>query len=475
MMMFCEKCGNRLRADDMMCSLCDSPVSSSGSQRSEAEHSEFSGKKAATTARGFLESMKNRMGIGEPERNATDAYERGLNIVPDSISADDNEIPVKQYDVAILRNLLKLERAEGRMQITNKRVIFRACGRSIRGRTTLQHEFSMAEISGIEAQRNFKFSFLHLLAAILLSIVAASLVLLLTSPLNTLSFPPHVRNAQSVAQVANSEAQQARQAESDALNAEDWARQNEMFLIEEIARAEEAVRVATTEQERQEAIQWRAWAEEELIEAEEAVEWAEEDVEIAIERRQIAEERARMATQRMERTVQTWNVIIGILGIAVTVGGMLPFFLLYKRFALKLFILNFSGTLGTSIFYGVVMMRMMDVVGFGFGGIVQGLLSPLVAGPFGVLLFVHTIVVLACIILFCFVPNLVISIKNKGGMAQAVNIRRDTIFTRRTETGTGFGEILPMEEAEKSIREMGAIINDIQTLGDLGVQKWIKS
>jgi hypothetical protein len=42
------------------------------------------------------------MGIGSPERNATDTYERELDIVPKCISANENEIPVKDMGYCIL-------------------------------------------------------------------------------------------------------------------------------------------------------------------------------------------------------------------------------------------------------------------------------------------------------------------------------------------------------------------------------------
>ena len=37
---------------------------------------------------------------------------------------------------------------------------------------------------------------------------------------------------------------------------------------------------------------------------------------------------------------------------------------------------------------------------------------------------------------------------------------------------TGYTEIWPEPDAEPSIREIGAMINDIQKLGDFGVEKW---
>ena len=37
---------------------------------------------------------------------------------------------------------------------------------------------------------------------------------------------------------------------------------------------------------------------------------------------------------------------------------------------------------------------------------------------------------------------------------------------------TGYNEVLPTEQTNKAIREIGAMISDIQKLGDLAVEKW---
>lgn len=42
---------------------------------------------------------------------------------------------------------------------------------------------------------------------------------------------------------------------------------------------------------------------------------------------------------------------------------------------------------------------------------------------------------------------------------------RDTDFT-------GFGEVFPSEDSETAIRELGAIINDIQRMGDYAIDRW---
>ncbi|MDO5133735.1 MAG: hypothetical protein Q4D81_12270 [Eubacteriales bacterium] len=118
----------------------------------------------------FWVRFKNRVGLGEPETNDVDYYERDLLIVPQCIEPDSGEVPIKQYKMAVLRSRLILSRAEGRLQVTNKRVIFRATGRSLMGRTTLQHEFAIDEIAGIKLRKNYRFSFLNYLG---ISIVVA--------------------------------------------------------------------------------------------------------------------------------------------------------------------------------------------------------------------------------------------------------------------------------------------------------------
>lgn len=98
-------------------------------------------------------------------------YERGMKIVPENLAADENETPIRQYDLCTLRSRIKLMRAEGRLQITNKRILFRAKGRSLMGPTILQHEFSVSELAGFQIIRNFRFSFWDLVFAFVLSML----------------------------------------------------------------------------------------------------------------------------------------------------------------------------------------------------------------------------------------------------------------------------------------------------------------
>ncbi len=149
-----------------------------GGQRSRAytnrntQGVDFDAKKAESAWINF----KNRVGIGEPETNGEDKYERGKNIVPECVKAVDGEVPVKQYVVAKLRSIPMLHWAEGRIQVTSKRVIFRAPGRCITGKTVLQHEFDINEISGIEAKKEPHFGLFEIMLALICSFAVSSLI-----------------------------------------------------------------------------------------------------------------------------------------------------------------------------------------------------------------------------------------------------------------------------------------------------------
>ena len=69
-----------------------------------------------------------------------------------------------------MRSRIKGARAEGRLQLTNKRILFRAKGTAPVGETTIQHEFSIDEVAGFQIVRNFRFSILDLLLIFALSV-----------------------------------------------------------------------------------------------------------------------------------------------------------------------------------------------------------------------------------------------------------------------------------------------------------------
>ena len=89
--------------------------------------------------------------MSTPTQRSTDPYENGLQIVPDCITPNEGEIPVRQYNIATLSKTF-LSKTEGRIQVTNQRVIFRASGRTSLGRELAHSEFAIDEIAGFETK-----------------------------------------------------------------------------------------------------------------------------------------------------------------------------------------------------------------------------------------------------------------------------------------------------------------------------------
>lgn len=115
-------------------------------------------------------SFWNLLGIRDVDYDkGQDYYERGKWIVPDLIASCEDEVPVKQYHIADLRSRVQGLWAEGRLMVTNKRILFRASGRSFFGRTQVESEYSMDEISGVNISRGIRFGLFDFFISLLIS------------------------------------------------------------------------------------------------------------------------------------------------------------------------------------------------------------------------------------------------------------------------------------------------------------------
>jgi hypothetical protein len=108
-----------------------------------------------------------------------DIYESGKLIYPDCIAenvgSDIPEVPIKQYNVAKFSTWYRFEKAEGRLQVTNKRILFRATGKSPYGKTVIQNEFAIAEVGGFEIRKGTVFYASYLVMALLIFMVIISI------------------------------------------------------------------------------------------------------------------------------------------------------------------------------------------------------------------------------------------------------------------------------------------------------------
>lgn len=290
-------------------------------------------------------ALKNRIGIGDPESNSDGVYERGMQIVPENLSANEGEKPIRQYDVAVLRTRAKLARAEGRLQVTNKRLIFRATGRSIRGKTTLQHEFALDDLKGFEIHKDYRFSLFDLIVA-LVGIFAVGGVFTSVATAITDAHP----------------------------------------------------------------------------------------------------------------------ALGSLLGVLVGVLGIIPFFYVYRMFLGKLFC-AVAGVCCAFVANSYAQTYAYHTNGFGWN-----LLSRLS--------FIVSVVALltALVSLFfsCFQPNLVFDIKTMGGGAPIQIRAKSRAFSLNQNDYTGFSEVLPAADTERALREVGALINDVQKMGDRAIETWAK-
>lgn len=121
--------------------------------------------------------VRNLLGFSQEDRVSPmgDCYERNKKIVPDLIQPCGQEIPIRQYDLCCCRSLLRGLWQEGKMQVTNKRVLFRLSGRNWIGKAQTSVEFSLDEIAGMDIRTSNKLSGVTLLINILLSAVFTGL------------------------------------------------------------------------------------------------------------------------------------------------------------------------------------------------------------------------------------------------------------------------------------------------------------
>lgn len=113
--------------------------------------------------------------IGFGESNGSDiqgCFERNKKIVPDLIAPCEQEIPVKQYHICNARSRIRGLWQEGRIQVTNKRVLFRLSGRSWIGKAMDHIEFTIDEVAGVSLSNGVRFAFWDFLLGMFISCFA---------------------------------------------------------------------------------------------------------------------------------------------------------------------------------------------------------------------------------------------------------------------------------------------------------------
>ena len=326
-MLYCTYCGKKLVNNQCNCSKFQALVKNAGNGKNTQYQEAYqrtrdpfmipSFKPNLSSVSGFVSSIRDLSGMSEPTSNHKDPFEHNVPIVPNCIQPAENEKIVKQYNVAKLRTRLKFMKAEGRLMVTNKRILFRAAGTSLTGNVLHEQEFNLDEIGGVEFRKDYKFNILNFICCLLLDILALYLTMKIFSSIS--------------------------------------------------------------------------------------------------------------------------NVGAIVIGIILGIVGLVPTFIVYKRFGLKLFCAIIS-----SICFLMVSMAFRN----------SGFLTFLV--------IVANMIVLINLIIVCFVPNLEIEIKTKGA-GGGVSIHRIAI---------GYEEAMPWDDTILAMGELGAMIDDLQKQGDYAIKKW---
>ncbi|MBQ3133568.1 MAG: hypothetical protein IJC17_04775 [Clostridia bacterium] len=324
---FCTKCGNPVE-DGQVCLCTETPPMQGVKDRLSD----------------ILGKVANLIGLDLGSNHVLNPYERGQQIVPDNIRADEGEQPIKQYNLALLRSRILFKRAEGRLQVTNKRLIFRATGISLTGNTVLQHEFAIPEIAGVEIRKSNRFSFLSLFAAVIGSLIVCG------------------------------------------------------------------------------------------------------------------------AANSIFSSILTTSAFSSLVAYLIAFVSGASFFLFKKKFWLKLLLLS----IGMSVMPVLTNSITLSAVMLGGEHIVKSLLTfpNLVASLLDILWILG-------VILVCMVPDLKVCIKTKSA-GDAIQIRRKIwgFGLKQHDEFSGFSEVLPAADTDCAAKELGAMIDDLQTLGDMAIEKW---
>lgn len=88
------------------------------------------------------------------------------------------------------------------------------------------------------------------------------------------------------------------------------------------------------------------------------------------------------------------------------------------------------------------------------------------------LAFAVGIYVLSCIIMYARRPTFSLAINSKGGASTPINITGASVLGLFDVSAAKALSAEPTEDSERMLEELGAVILDIQMLGDMGMEKW---
>ena len=166
------------------------------------------------------------------------------------------------------------------------------------------------------------------------------------------------------------------------------------------------------------------------------------------------------------------NMIFGGILVALSLAG--SFFV--KRGKIWKTILAasaFTGLTPTLFYSGINIQKLFLKISIskGFGSSLHGIFgSLLLLAAFGIFIYI-----LICAYWYAMRQAFSLTIFSKGGSSAPVRVSSITSFGSPGASMDGIMSTEPAVDSEQVIHELGAVILDIQTLGDLGIKKWKKA
>lgn len=159
----CEYCGRELADGEV----CGCTQSENAQQIDWNKYFQLTlSKDTLANAKKVLDTIRENLSENDISQGTGGPYESNMQITNECVVPTEQEIPVRQYNIAKLRTPL-WKKAYGRLQVTNKRVLFRAKGKSLAGPIEIENEFSLEEIGGVEIKMDYRFNLLLFLLSTL--------------------------------------------------------------------------------------------------------------------------------------------------------------------------------------------------------------------------------------------------------------------------------------------------------------------
>jgi len=98
-----------------------------------------------------------------------------FKLLVENLAPAEGEAEVKSYHCTSFKSALFNLKAEGHLVVTNKRVVFHASGLSFAGKSILQSEVPIEDVSGISFYKGSYISLMHILGAFFFSIIVGGL------------------------------------------------------------------------------------------------------------------------------------------------------------------------------------------------------------------------------------------------------------------------------------------------------------